>query len=102
MRKRPSADRFRPPLRGVVPASQSGEARIAGRSSLPVLLAAAVAALLLIWLVARISAANALLEDSGDSATAWAPNHPEILLELANDELQTTGDPSPETVSAAF
>ena len=66
MRKRPSADRFRPPHRGVVPGSQSGGVRIAGRSSLPVLLAAAVAALLLIWLVARISVANALLEEPLD------------------------------------
>jgi hypothetical protein len=102
MRKRLSADRFRPARRGVLPNSASGEARIAGRSSLPVLLVAAAGALLLAWLVLRVSAANALMEDGPQAAAAWAPNHPEVQLDLARDELQLTGDPSPETRRAAF
>ena len=102
MTKRPSADRFRPSRRGVMPVSRQEGARIAGRSSLPVLLLAAAGALLLGWMVSRTSAVNALIEDGSDVAAAWSPNHPEIRLDQARDELQLTGDLSPRTMSAVF
>ncbi|HWT13574.1 MAG TPA: hypothetical protein VN231_12525 [Allosphingosinicella sp.] len=65
-------------------------------------LAAAVGSLLLIFLVLRYSAVNALLQIGPDFAAALSPGHPAVVLDGAFDELQRTGDARPQTERAAL
>ncbi|WP_129793613.1 hypothetical protein [Sphingosinicella sp. CPCC 101087] len=99
MRKRDSAERFRPSRRRSI--SSSGEAGISGRAPLPILLLAAIGALLLGWVVVRVSAANALIESRPAAAPVGATGQAEAQLELARAELQLAGTPSEETVRSA-
>jgi hypothetical protein len=69
---------------------------------LPVILSAVAGALVLIWLAVQVSAANALLEGTGEAAPAWAADSAYLRLDQAGDELQLSGDPTDETVRAAL
>lgn len=102
MRKPNSADRSRARRRGGLPASRSRDVRILRPAGLPVILVAAAGALLLGWLVIQVSAASALLQGSRVAAPAWAADGAEVRLARASEELQLSGDPSDQTVQAAF
>jgi len=81
------ADRFRKPARefrqdaDTVPSAPGGLW----------ILAATLCALVLLWLVIRVSVANALLETRPDAAAALAPKHPEAVLAAADAAEQANG-----------
>ena len=101
MSRRDSAERFRPSRRRSAQAAEEpGDGRRFAR--LPVVVAALLAAALLGFLIYRYSVTSALLEASPQLAATVAPEHPDVILALAFDELQLSGDPSAATEADAL
>ena len=68
----------------------------------PVLILVSVGALLLAWLVVRISAANALLDARSGAASTFARWHPDVVLRPLGDALQAGGELSDEVTASGL
>ncbi|MDQ4086642.1 MAG: hypothetical protein M3177_01290 [Pseudomonadota bacterium] len=98
-----AAQRARRSRRGSSDTGGPGEAVSGPRLvSLPVVVAALAAALLLGFLIIRYSVANALLQAGPELAAAVSPGHPRVILGHALEELQLSGRITPASAAAAF
>lgn len=93
-----SADRFHPPA----DAAARPKPRSGGTSHLVTILATCVAAILLVVLVIRFSAVNALMQAGPGAADLLAPNHSEAVLDRVMDQVRLTGNPAPEVENEAM
>ena len=82
--------------------SDAPAARVRSKLSPPLLVVGAVGALILVWLVVRISIGNALLDARPDLAARFAPWHPGTVLEPLDDLLPTGAKLDPEVREAGI
>lgn len=80
MSKTSSADRFRKSIQEAGPNIGTGPSSARGLR----LVAAVIGGLILLWLVIRVSLANALLAANPAAAASLAPKHPDAMIRLTN------------------